>query len=87
MRIEVTEDDIATGSLFSWGCPIAKAISRAMQGEEALVRGTCVDLEYAYEPVSLPRAARKFVRDYDAGKPVKPFSFELPGVEPCPVTH
>lgn len=90
MIIEVTKRDISLGiRRSSCYCPIAIATSRKI-AEARQTRNFTFDVarEYAnYIPpgmsvldsqrVNLPSEAIVFVRDFDNGKPVNPFSFEL----------
>lgn len=79
--ITVTQEDIQNGMpACNDACPIALAMQRVF-GKEAHV-GTMhfwpTAVEWPDAPVEgdLPRSARKFVRDYDDGRPVKPFRFK-----------
>jgi hypothetical protein len=79
MRINVTQEDINKGCQNDSGtCPIALALSRAT--------GNAVHVRAIYASVynwsllyttDLPIEARLFIRDFDSGKHVDPFSFEL----------
>lgn len=81
MRIEVTQEDIDRGVRDQpCACALALATTRAT-GRNAAVGTTSIffDLESG---ISLPLLARNFVRDFDAGRSVRPFSFDLP-IEPA----
>lgn len=83
MTIFVTEEDIAEGISRSCEfCPIANAIQRQTPWKYAVVLLSCVfeceskraDL---HGRVDLPESACDFIRDFDADRPVSPFSFEI----------
>lgn len=67
-RIDVTTDDIRRGVRGDErACPIAHAWNRATNGGLSL-----------YLPFdNLPAVAQTFLRDFDAGRPVEPFTFEM----------
>lgn len=79
-KIEVTQKDIDDSDrvvIFSSTCPVARAVSRALQ----------VPVVYVYPPldlislegifVKLPAVARTFGEAFDANEEVAPFSFDL----------
>jgi hypothetical protein len=77
MKIEVTADDIAEGVPEDGiGCPIACALNR-LTGDRYEV-----DYEEVTTPdgrvIDLPPEARAFIRRFDRGDEVAPFTFELP---------
>lgn len=76
MRIYVTKKDIADGQpknpLF---CPIACAANRRFG---KWVRVDSSEIRIVERSYKLPPAAKKFVKDFDSLKPVRPFSFTLP---------
>jgi hypothetical protein len=79
MKVEVTEKDIRTGiQADCMECPIALAINRSLGSGHARVRRHRIDM---YNPtlkcIPLPSEARAFVLDFDRGKEVLPFSFEI----------
>lgn len=67
-KITVTKADIAGGLMGDAAyCPIAKAVTRAL-GHPVFV--------YANGPNGIfPKSVINFIRLFDTGKPVKPFSF------------
>lgn len=78
MKIVVTQNDIERGTRYrACACPVALAIKRRTS-RECEVAGRYMifrsDINTKYD---LPTPVRKFVVDFDTGKPVKPFSFEL----------
>ena len=81
-RIDVEYDDILVGVPDSGTrCPVAIAIGRAA---DAVAE---VGIETIMFPghrvvISTPPDVRDFVNDFDLGKPVEPFSFDLAAV-PC----
>ena len=81
--VNVTEKDIEQGRKRNCRhCPIALAIRRKFPGDSTVVR---VDRKIAfiwptggsYFATDLPRAARDFVVDFDSGRVVSPFTFNL----------
>lgn len=90
MRVDVTQDDIDRGRpRVACACPIAKAVERCCGYEYVLVGHRDVrgyrpgDVRRIVIPATpLPSEAAAFVRDFDAGRSVSPFSFDLE-VEPC----
>lgn len=80
MVINVTQEDIEMGSpSLCYNCPIAWAAKRAIAGSFAAVDGIKMVIESEEKRTRywLPEEARKFVDDFDSGRPVKPFSFEV----------
>ena len=82
MRIQVTQEHITNGRQ-KWCqlCPVALALGEALGTEVSI---TCTD----FRIVSPPKTARKrhfklpenvmlFISDFDCGRPVQPFEFEL----------
>lgn len=71
--IRVTSSHIANGKPRSYcECPVALAMMECT-GETWFVTPSRVDRVYA-----LPDVARQFIADFDAGRSVGPFEFELP---------
>ena len=76
MKVRVTARDIKRGMKGDIdNCPIALALRRHKGMEDAEVGGLASVRRLAVG--SLPLEAVKFVGDFDAGKRVKPFEFEL----------
>lgn len=77
MTITVSQDDIEQGQpLKGLSCPIALAIKRAT-GLEYVGVGV---RQYWYKDLAggvLPPEVTEFVKAFDSGKPVEPFTFEL----------
>jgi len=83
MVVTVTKNDIKAGFLHhSFHCPIAKALKRATK------RAVSIGVGYAtvYRSESdrykntvyiLPDEVVKFIRNFDRGLPVEPFTFTL----------
>jgi len=75
VTIEVTAEDIAQGEAFDCGnCPIARAAKRALK------KICVVNLSTAYWSTGsapLTKKARAFVKNFDSGRPVQPFTFTL----------
>lgn len=83
MRVEVTEENIADAEVFrkrrnlrSTKCPIALAL-RELFGQHVSVGPEHCTISSRSISASLPKEAIKFLEDFDDGKPVQPFSFEL----------
>lgn len=79
--IEVTAEDIEKGfRMDSRCCPIARACARAF-GHEATVDTLFIVDRAAFEEDDVeyhtPQSAVTFIEEFDAGRPVEPFSFEL----------
>lgn len=79
MKVEVTQRHIDNGNRCDcWDCPIAKALSETLSGHVA-VGSRDVNLPgISGSDVPLPPEAIAFIKAYDAGQQVQPFSFELP---------
>jgi hypothetical protein len=82
LTISVTAEDIAAGHpLACSACPVALAAQRAFGGRPVIVdsflsiRGQEERLSW-----SLPDSVYAFIKAFDAGRPVQPFSFLLEGV-------
>lgn len=79
MKIKVTQEDIAKGIPEDEGsCPVALALKHAgmMDVEVSLERAEAWYGRRLFN-VELPSKARRFIKRFDAGKLVKPFSFTL----------
>jgi hypothetical protein len=90
LTVNVTDEDIATGEAFSCRkCPVALAMMRAIMGSrkvEGLMPFVAVSQECisAFVPgddgcvqVIPARPIVEFIDDFDHGRPVRPFSFEI----------
>lgn len=77
IQIHVTDSDILNGQRgSSTACPVAWAIRRTLSyGTFIRVGKTTAAIGGGY--VTLPTAAAGFVRAFDFGEPVEPFSFEI----------
>lgn len=86
IKINVTQDDIEQGKRNCGNhCAIARAVKREI--EELVpydvtpeIGGLFGDFYVSHVgsfDVKLTRKAAKFIRDFDNGRPVKPFSFTL----------
>ena len=81
--ITVTQEDIDHGKKGDCGeCPIARAAKRAFPALFPTV--SCYNLYLDSAPgrddghgTPLPQKASEFVQDFDRGRPVEPFSFEV----------
>ncbi len=83
-RIYVRKSDIEVGGRGNcFTCPVAMALKRAYKGRSISVQSDSYRVDRgsiktgAWFP--LPETAVRFVRDFDAGRPVKPFSFTTGG--------
>lgn len=75
-RIRVTKKDIEKGEANEYrSCPVALALQR--RGFEDV--SVHIDRFYlvAHAPTRLSKRTREFVRDFDDGMEVKPFSFTI----------
>jgi hypothetical protein len=80
LNIQVTQADIDEGHpLACASCPVALATSRAMH-RPARVDAFITVVGYPRLVWSLPDAVYSFIKAFDAGLPVVPFSFVLEGV-------
>lgn len=79
MRVQVSSLNIDMGNKNNcYSCPIALALKPLFPTFAEV--GTTVAWfieQNEYRKVALPEEVRSFISDFDAGKPVKPFSFEL----------
>jgi hypothetical protein len=77
IKVSVTQKDIDSGCpIDKCGCPVALALKRALgNGQSIQVGNFAVDIDGGR--AHLPLEAIAFVKAFDMGKPVKPFSFEL----------
>lgn len=75
INVEVTAEDIKRGiKVDCLNCPIALALDRCGQ-PDASVSDSDVEIDGRF--IRMPLDARRFVQDFDDGKPVEPFAFEL----------
>lgn len=84
MKIEVTASDIKNGERESPSrCPIARALKRSTRHywlvHEDGVRMLCEEQNGSGFEAWLPKKADTFVRRFDEGWKVRPFSFHLRG--------
>jgi hypothetical protein len=79
MKIRVTEKDIALGERRNFKrCPIARAATRQLKHYCSAHRSTLRQWTSQGEHIHfLTRSAKRFIKQYDANKPVKPFNFIL----------
>ena len=83
MKIKVTQKDIEEGFRGScYDCPIARAFKREVKptshiqlnvGAERILHREV----YSWDSYTLPEKAQTFIKRFDDGKPVKPFTFEI----------
>lgn len=86
MIVNVTQEHIDKGSIHSaYSCPIALAVNATLSGANAVVFARCIGwsakgvVDHHWHP---SKEVYKFVRDFDAGQNVLPFSFEMKSVIP-----
>jgi len=79
--IKVTKQDIKVaktskkkGCPKAYYCPIAFAVRRRWLSAYIIDLSIYID---GLEPATLTKRARDFVSNFDAGKPVKPFTFRI----------
>jgi hypothetical protein len=82
MKIKVTQSDIKKGKRKKLTlCPVALAIRRTVKTGRVSVNNLIVTV--GARERRLPLDAQTFVRNFDLGRHVEPFAFELP-IEPKP---
>jgi nitrate/TMAO reductase-like tetraheme cytochrome c subunit len=83
MKITVTQKDIDKGLKSScYECPIAHALKRKVKNKIRYgfaVNADFIDLtkDNKWWIYALPKKAQTFIKRFDDGKPVKPFTFEI----------
>ncbi len=76
MKIKVEQSDIDGGARCNGNhCPIALAIKRAIKSDDVCVG--VIDGRIGLREILLPPAAIDFVAQFDLGKDVTPFEFEI----------
>lgn len=83
IEINVTQEDINKGIKSDCSkCPIALAANRVIPNGALAVGGASITYWNEKEAISilLPEIALKFIRDFDSGRKVKPFSFITLGI-------
>jgi hypothetical protein len=79
--IDVTAADIKAGHPLACSfCPVAIAATRAFGGRQVIVDSFLSIRGQERLAWSLPQSVYDFVKAFDAGRPVAPFSFILEGV-------
>lgn len=75
MLIKVIQSDIDNGFKCECrGCPIYYALIRTGFEDPIVTNEYITEFHYSY---ILPKVAQKFIDDFDAGRKVKPFEFEI----------
>lgn len=82
ITVTVTEDHIRRGvPQEPEFCPVALALETIFPASTHIsVDEEAVDLTHEdlrFQSVELPRSATRFIRAFDSGKPVEPFSFRV----------
>lgn len=81
MIIKVTEKHIYLGQRESAdSCPVALAVTEAIKTEVSIDTDS-ISLDSWKTSTTLPRSAKRFIRNFDNSKPVKPFNFILKQVK------
>jgi hypothetical protein len=76
MIVRVTKKDICRGVMGSCTrCPVVLALNRATGVEWHVIGSTAS--KAGGSQLCLPHKARQFIRNFDSGRPVKPFSFMM----------
>ena len=77
MLIKVTRKDIEGGKPDDcYSCPVARALKRHLKTNHIEVGG-CWGWAVGKSYFNLPKTAVAFIKKFDAGMEVKPFSFNL----------
>lgn len=77
VTIDVTQEDIDAGSPNRCrSCPVARAVHRATGKPHIVVTRNEILLS-GWGRFPLPAIAAEFISEFDAGRPVSPFSFTL----------
>lgn len=75
ITVHVTQADIDAGvPSNSCGCPVALAVQRVCKPRVRVATGSMTVGQAFFV---LPDVAFRFVADFDAGRPVAPFTFEV----------
>lgn len=78
MKVNVRRWDIWFGEQKSADdCPIARAVKRATGRHDVCVKPNCIYFFRANKYVTIPYEVTDFIYNFDWGRNVKPFSFEL----------
>jgi hypothetical protein len=76
VRVKVKQSHIDEGQPGeSCTCAVAKAVQAAFETENVQVEAEFIQVDFAKYPT--PDAVVKFIDDYDLGRPVRPFEFDL----------
>ena len=86
MRVYVTQKDIDQGEIGGCtSCPVALALGRLFPHLKTIVQPTRLYYrtrgpiwQRRQRAMDAPKEVRIFVDDFDEGKPVEPFHFDLP---------
>jgi len=80
MKIEVKQEHIDKGDRTSpCSCPVALALKEAGLPDPGVTETQIrLDVMNSWRSVQIPDEAAAFVRAFDAGESVQPFTFDLP---------
>ncbi len=77
MRISVTQDHIRRGERYMcMRCPVALAVSE--QTIAVFVKVNKTNIRVNGQTFRIDTGVRRWIKDFDVGDAVEPFSFELP---------
>lgn len=83
MKVIVTQDHIARGRQGPNSCPVALALKETSSDFANVIVGPQwffsrnEEFHITYQSTNLPKKVQQFIKKFDAGEPVKPFSFEI----------
>jgi hypothetical protein len=78
IRVSVTQRDIDKGEpICDNRCPIALAISRTVKRRVGVTYGAVYLLNEVHQMYELTPTAERFIRRFDNGQPVQPFTFTM----------
>lgn len=81
ITVKVTQEDIDRGGRHCFNCPIAEATWRALRGQYDVIvisEFICISGEGGFNlKIPLSRQLKKFIRDFDRGRRVRPLLFVL----------
>lgn len=76
LKVRVTRDDIRNGRKNDCArCPVARAVRRLGYAKIAVCPSEILVNRPTQQTFRNPQKARRFINAFDAGKPVKPFTF------------
>lgn len=80
VKVEVTKQDIARGiKRDGYSCPVARAMKRTLHRRKIWVGWHYYQIGEDGAFITLPPTVTQFVKAFDSGKKVEPFTFEVDG--------